>query len=122
MSVLPSVRGNVAWQAGWAHRVGKDLQETASDLARIAARPGRSCTAGFGVCPEHGNALTSTGGTIRSTAAGCGRSWGYDRVGMPCAEHATHRVTDAGGGRALVCDGHAVDARARLDGGRIEPL
>ncbi|MEU4549992.1 hypothetical protein [Nonomuraea dietziae] len=108
--------------AGWARRISGDLQETASDLARIAARPADSCAVPWGVCPEHGNTLTSTSGTTRCNAGGCGRTWGYNRDNAPCAEPATHRLVDAEGTEALICDGHAIDARNRLIGGRIEPL
>ncbi|MEU4725774.1 hypothetical protein AB0G06_39750 [Nonomuraea dietziae] len=76
----------------------------------------------WGVCPEHGNTLTSTSGTTRCNAGGCGRTWGYNRDNAPCAEPATHRLVDAEGTEALICDGHAIDARNRLIGGRIEPL
>ncbi|MBB3724566.1 hypothetical protein [Nonomuraea dietziae] len=96
--------------AGWARKIAQDLQETASDMARIAARPDDSCAVPWGVCPEHGNTLTSTGGTTRCRT--CGRTWGYNRDNAPCAEPATHRLTDADGVEALICDGHAIDVRS----------
>ncbi|MEU4332421.1 hypothetical protein [Nonomuraea dietziae] len=52
----------------------------------------------------------------------CGRTWGYNRDNDPCAEPATHRPTDVDRAEALICDGHAIDARNRLIGGRVEPL
>jgi hypothetical protein len=33
-----------------------------------------------------------------------------------------HRLIDADGVEALICDGHAIDARNRLICARIEPL
>ncbi|GAA2769649.1 hypothetical protein [Nonomuraea dietziae] len=76
----------------------------------------------WGVCPEHGNTLFSSGGVTACKSAGCRRAWGYNETNTPCAEPATHRLTDADGVEALICDGHAIDARNRLIGGRIEPL
>ncbi len=40
----------------------------------------------------------------------------------PCAEPVTHRLADAEGTQAPVCDGHAIAAREEVVGGRIEPL
>jgi hypothetical protein len=108
--------------AGRARAVAGELQATAADLARIAARPDGSCAIPWGVCPEHGNTLTSTGGKTWCRAPGCGRQWGYDRMGMPCAEPARWKLTDAEGAEALLCDGHALDARNRLEGARVVPL
>jgi hypothetical protein len=108
--------------AGQARSIAGELQETAADLARIAARPEGSCTIPWGACPEHGNTLTSTGRKTWCTAAGCGRGWGYDRVTMPCAEPARWKVTDQHGAGGLLCDGHALDARQRLEGATVVPL
>lgn len=66
--------------------------------------------------------LISTGGKARCDTRGCGRVWGYNRESSPCAEPTTHHLVDAEGTEALICDGHAIDARKRLIGGRIEPL
>ena len=108
--------------AGQARAIATEMQDTAADLARIAARPTGSCTIPWGVCPEHGNTLTSTGGKTRCIVAGCGRTWGYDRLAMPCAEPARWKLTDQHGAKALLCDGHACDARARLEGATVVPL
>ncbi|ALE76875.1 hypothetical protein FRP1_29320 (plasmid) [Pseudonocardia sp. EC080625-04] len=94
--------------------------DTASDLARVRGRSG--CGADWGVCPEHGNTLTSTGGRSWCTALGCLRSWGYDRVGLPCTEDVTHELLDSSGGRSLLCAGHALDARARVVGSVVTPI
>jgi hypothetical protein len=95
------------------------MQDTATDLARIAARATGSCAIAWGVCPEHGSTLTSTGGTAWCTVTGCGRYWGYDRLSTPCGEPARWKLTDAEGAEAVLCDGHALDARNRLEGARI---
>jgi hypothetical protein len=108
--------------AGQARAVAVEMQATVADLARIAARPAGSCTIPWGVCPEHGNTLTSTGGTTWCTITGCGRKWGYDRLAMPCAEPARWTLTDAEGAEALICEGHARDARNRLEGATVVPL
>jgi hypothetical protein len=105
-----------------ARAVAAGLHETAADLARIAARPPGSCVIPWGVCPEHGNTLTSTGGKTWCTTPRCGRAWGHDRLAMPCAEPARWKLTDQHGAEALLCDGHALDARNRLEGAMVVPL
>ncbi len=97
------------------------LQETADHLDRIAdAMKAGACLVPWGVCPEHGNTLTSTGGKTWCRAVGCGRTWDYDRVGLPGTEPARWTVTDQRGTSLAMCDGHALDARQRLDGARVE--
>ena len=107
---------------GEARAIAAELHDTAADLARIAARPEGSCTMPWGVCPEHGNTLRGMGGTTWCTVTGCGRTWGYDRLGMPCAEPARWKLTDREGAEARLCDGHALDARHRLEGATVVPL
>lgn len=103
--------------------VSQALEETASELARVrAVRDGSVCAVPWGVCPEHGNTLTSSGGRTRCTQLACGRSWDYDRLGVPCGEPLTHKVTDAAGGSFLACKAHAMDATERLIGGTVTPL
>jgi len=46
--------------AGWARHVGTELEATAGDLARVRGRG--QCPCDWGVCPEHGNTLSSSGG------------------------------------------------------------
>jgi hypothetical protein len=108
--------------AGQARAISGEMQATAADLARIAARPEGSCVIPWGVCPQHGNTLRSTGGKTWCTITGCGHVWGYDRLAMPCAEPARWQLTDREGAEALLCDGHARDARTRLEGSTIIPL
>lgn len=93
---------------GSLHRGEAELAATATDLARVvAASDPRICTAQWGVCPEHGNTLTSSGGMTRCRT--CGRTWSYDRVGTVCTEPATYLVTDPHGGTVRLCQGHAID-------------
>lgn len=79
-----------------------------------------ACLVPWGVCPEHGNTLTSTDGKTWCRATGCGRMWNYDRVRLPCTEPTRWQVTDQHGEAAVMCDGHALDARKRLEGARVE--
>jgi hypothetical protein len=53
-----------------------ELLKTAVDLDRIktAAAPG-PCRVSWGVCPEHGNTLTSSAGKTWCRTAGCDRTW-----------------------------------------------
>lgn len=100
-----------------------DMLETAADLDRVAAAaaPG-TCTIPWGVCPDHGNYLIGTGGRCWCQRPGCGRRWDYDREGLPCTEPARWRVTDQAGVSALMCNGHAMDARERLEGAVITAI
>ncbi|GGO98273.1 hypothetical protein [Wenjunlia tyrosinilytica] len=107
--------------AGRLTDVSQALEETASELARVrAVRDGSVCAVPWGVCPEHGNTLVSSGGRTRCKT--CGRTWNYDRLGVPCGEPLTHKVTDAAGGSFLACKAHAMDATERLVGGTVTPL
>jgi hypothetical protein len=106
--------------AGQAVSIEGELEETARDLDRYLSRPADACEIPWGVCPEHGNTLTST--ASRTTCAKCRRAWGYDRITLPCEEPARWLLADAQGASSRVCDGHATDARARLDHARLTPL
>ncbi|MFG2334287.1 hypothetical protein ACGFMM_32450 [Streptomyces sp. NPDC048604] len=98
------------------------LELTVADLARArTARDPKLCGVPWGVCPEHGSTLRSSGGRAWCRAAGCQRSWGYYRLGTACGEPVAHKVTDAAGGSFLACFGHTLDAEKRLEGGTIEP-
>ena len=94
--------------AGELRRAEAELGDTAADLARVRSSRGdpRLCQAEWGVCPEHGNTLTSTGGT--SVCRVDGRSWGYDRLGSPCGEPVSDLVTDPEGGSTAMCHGHVL--------------
>src|SRR5690349_14642601 len=95
--------------AGEARRAAAALEATAGDLARVRSRG--TCQADWGVCPKHGNTLSSTGGKTWCQHPGCQREWGYSRDALPCEEQATSRVTSAAGGEPiLLCDGHTIDA------------
>jgi hypothetical protein len=109
--------------AGYARQAGAELLDTAARLDRVAAAaaPG-TCEVGWGACPVHGATLADSGGRSWCRASGCGREWDYDRDGLPCTEPARWLVTDAAGDSGAMCDGHAKDARRRLDGARITPL
>jgi len=106
--------------AGQARAAERELNATSGDLDRFCARPADACQVPWGVCPGHGRALTGSGGRTRCEQ--CGRTWDYDRIGMPCEEHAAWLLTDSGGATGRVCDSHARDARANLDGARLSPL
>jgi hypothetical protein len=108
--------------AGNARQAARALIKTAEDLARIRSRDARTCRAEWGVCPEHGNTLVSSGGRSWCNASGCGRSWDWDRGGLPCLDPAAWRLWDLSGKEMLVCAGHALAARKQLVGARLEPL
>ncbi|NEC32212.1 hypothetical protein [Streptomyces rubrogriseus] len=109
--------------AGRLTDVSEALEETAGELARVrAVRDGSVCAVPWGVCPEHGNTLVSTGGRTRCSQLACGRTWDYDRLGVPCGEPLTHKVTDAAGESFRACKAHAMDATERLIGGTVTPL
>lgn len=106
--------------AGRVSTVAGDLADTAGDLARVRGRS--DCAADWGVCPRHGNTLTSSGGRSWCRMADCGLSWQYDRGALPCTEPAVSRVIDAQGDETLLCSAHTLDARARLVGATVQPL
>jgi hypothetical protein len=105
---------------GWLRQASAELQEAADRLDRLAAamKPG-ACVVRWGVCPEHGNTLTGSGLKTWCREPECGRTWNYDRVGLPCIEPARWAVTDRYDARSVMCDGHALDARKRLEGARV---
>ncbi|SRR5712691_6458839 len=73
-----------------------------------------------GRCAEHGATLTSTRGS--STCCVCGRSWDWDRLGLPCTEPAAFRVQDREGKDMLLCAGHAIAAREQMEGATVQPI
>jgi hypothetical protein len=101
-------------------RVANELTAAVDELTRIANRG--TCAADWGLCPEHGNTLTSSGGRSWCRRPGCRRRWDYDRGGLPCTEPAAYRVRDNAGGESQLCTGHANDACQRLTGARLIPL
>lgn len=109
--------------AGSIRRAAADLELTAGDLARLRSRPPGTCPAEWGCCPEHGATLTSSGGGSWCSAAGCGRRWSYDRLGLPCAEPVAFEVRGAGDVRwGPLCAGHTATARRQLDGVEVRPV
>jgi hypothetical protein len=106
---------------GWMRQASAELQHTADHLERVAdaMKPG-ACAVRWGVCPEHGNTLTSSGGKTWCRAVACDRRWSYDRMSLPCAEPARWEVTDKYGSRSVMCDGHALDASECLEGAQVE--
>ncbi|MFI6599482.1 hypothetical protein ACIBHX_24785 [Nonomuraea sp. NPDC050536] len=98
--------------AEWLKRAGEDLQRAAGDLAAFRAL--QECGFPWGVCPEHGNTLSSKANV--TTCRVCGRTWDYDRRGQKCREPVTWKVTDSVGTETLMCDGHVLGARAAMTG------
>lgn len=85
---------------------------------RLSADESR-CSAQWGVCPEHGNTLSSSGGRSWCRRPGCGRTWAGSRVGAHCAELAVALVADQDGSTMRLCVGHWTDARQRLIDARV---
>lgn len=108
--------------AGRVRQASSALEDTAGELARIAATPDLACRIEWGVCPRHGATVSTTQGRSWCTVDGCGNRWGYDRLSTPCPEPVTHRITDTEGTTQDVCDGHAIGARQRITGVTVEPI
>jgi hypothetical protein len=106
---------------GWIRQASTELQATAGHSERVAAamKPGAYAVP-WGVCPEHGNTLTGTGGKTWCRAIRCHRTWDYDRGSLPCIEPARWTVTEKHGQASVICDAHALDARKRLENARVE--
>jgi hypothetical protein len=77
------------------------------------------CSAQWGVCPTHGNTLSSSGGRTWCRQAGCGRTWPGSRVARHCDEPAEVVVADQAGDTMQLCAGHWTDARLRMVGARL---
>ena len=106
--------------AAQARQTAHDLHETANTLARArTARAPGVCGIPWGVCPDHGNTLTTSGGHTQCRSHRCGRTWTYDRLGARCTEPVTHEVTGPDGTTFRACVGHALDAEQRLTGARL---
>ncbi|WP_188192130.1 hypothetical protein [Nonomuraea sp. SYSU D8015] len=97
--------------ADWLARGAEDLLRSAQDLTAVQPQP---CGMPWGVCPEHGNTLSSRAGV--STCRVCRRDWAYDRLGQPCREPVTWKVIDRSGVETRMCDGHVLGARAAAAG------
>jgi hypothetical protein len=111
---------DVAYQledaAGDIRRAWEALERIAGSSARVHVVPGTEslCGVPWGVCPDHGNTLRSSGDNSWCTAADCLRKWGHDKLGTTCGEPVAHKVTDAGGKSFLACRAHAMDAEKRF--------
>lgn len=106
---------------GSMRQASAELADMADHLNRITDAPrSGACAIRWGVCSEHGNTLTSSARKTWSRATDCGQTWDYDRLGLPCNESARWQVTDQHGTCTVMCDGHALDARERLEGARVE--
>ncbi|GAA3592248.1 hypothetical protein GCM10022419_088880 [Nonomuraea rosea] len=103
--------------AEWLARGAADLELAAEDLARLQTPP---CAFRWGVCPEHGNTLSSKAGV--SECRVCRRTWTYNRLDQPCGEPVTWRVIDRAGTETQMCDGHVLGARAAAGGATFARL
>jgi hypothetical protein len=98
-------------------RAAEELEKVAGELVRAMATGSGTCAVGWGVCPDHGITLTSTG-----PEAGCRVLSCHQPVTAPsviCNEPVAYRVVDAEGGAFLACTGHAVACRRELVGAVI---
>jgi hypothetical protein len=102
--------------AGAREALVRDIQTVTDE--RLAAEQTR-CSAQWGVCPEHGNTLSSSGGRSWCRRAGCGRTWPGSRVSAHCDEPAMVVVVDQADAQLRLCAGHWADARTRLVGARV---
>ncbi|TDC11478.1 hypothetical protein E1267_00635 [Nonomuraea longispora] len=91
-------------------RGAEELHRAADDLAKLQAQP---CGLPWGVCPEHGNTLSSRAGVTECRV--CRRTWDHDRLGRPCEEPVTWKVIDRAGTETRMCDGHLLGARAAAE-------
>lgn len=74
-------------------------------------------------CPRHrAAALTTVSGESWCSVPECEPNFAYDRLGQPCAEPATHRITDRHGASITACQPHASEAGQWLDGATVELL
>lgn len=91
-------------------------------LRREAGQADDCCAMPWGVCPEHGNTLRSSGGECWCRHPDCDLRWTYDRADTACLETATDEITDPTGQSLRVCPQHAADALSRIDGATRRPL
>jgi hypothetical protein len=93
--------------------------EIRADADRRLAADEARCAAQWGVCPEHGNTLSSSGGRSWCRRPGCGRTWPGSRVSHHCDELAAVLVADQAGAQLRLCAGHWADARVHLVGATV---
>jgi hypothetical protein len=109
-------RGAAAALTELRQRLARDLVD-AEDA--ILAADETVCSAEWGVCPEHGSTLRSSGGKSWCTALWCGRSWTTNRFARHCTEPTALIAADQNGERTRLCAGHWLDAQERLVGVRL---
>lgn len=95
------------------------VREIEAETDRMLAADGAVCAVGWGVCPEHGNTLSSSGGRTWCRRSGCGREWDGRRVDSHCDELAVVVAADQHGGTMRLCVGHWLDAQASLVGAKL---
>jgi hypothetical protein len=98
-------------------RAAEELEKVAGQVVRAMATGTGTCAVGWGVCPDHGITLTSTGDNAGCRVLAC-----HQPVTAPsviCTEPVAYRVVDAEGGAFLACTGHAVACRRELVGAVI---
>ena len=99
-------------------RAGQELEKVAGELVRTMAISSGSCAVGWGVCPEHGIALTSIiDDRVVCRVLGCRQT--PEAPSIRCSEPVAYRVVDAEGSAFLACTGHAVACRRELVGAVI---
>ncbi|HEY3002339.1 MAG TPA: hypothetical protein VGJ44_08305 [Kribbellaceae bacterium] len=98
-------------------RAAEELEKVAGELVRSMATAHEPCEVGWGVCPDHGITLTSTGGQSVCRVLGCHRT--PQAPSVRCTEPVAYRVVDAEGEAFLACTGHAVACRRELVGAVI---
>lgn len=99
-------------------RASQELEKVAGELVRTMAISSGSCAVGWGVCPEHGIALTSiVDDQVVCRVLGCRQT--PEAPSIRCSEPVAYRVVDAEGAGFLACTGHAVACRRELVGAVI---
>lgn len=99
-------------------RAAAELEKVAGELVRTMATSAGSCAVGWGVCPEHGIALTSIiDDRVVCRVLGCRQT--PEAPSIRCSEPVAYRVVDAEGAAFLACTGHAVACRRELVGAVI---
>jgi hypothetical protein len=99
-------------------KAGEELEKVAGELVRTMAISSGSCAVGWGVCPDHGIALTSViDDRTVCRVLGCRQT--PQAPSIPCSEPVAYRVVDAEGAAFLACTGHAVACRRELVGAVI---
>lgn len=94
-----------------------ELERTAGELVRAAAEADKACSVSWGVCPDHGVVVLSSGDMLTCRVLGCYRT--PQASTAPCTRPVAYRVVDAAGSAFLACTGHAIACRRELVGAVI---